>query len=222
VTSAKSKKELPTIHQEDWRDQALAMGWSEMDVDSLASVLAVSKTEDLVVEVTFTTILILSRTEFELFGINRDGVRTGTTVSRQRYWRWRYHARPSSRTERADEQTDKPWCPCHGFDCSPPRSHVCGRTAIIAIEPCECKGRAVKLVHQLTCEAGSMNASANLTAATKKIAKQLEIPVHRFGESETHQPTQPPADKTRRPSKATGWALPGQLGLGLPAPSKPR
>ena len=242
TAAAKSKKELPTVHLRDWRDRAVGFGWLVADVESLASILAQSKVEERIVDVDHSTILVLSLTEFELFGIDRDGRRTSSRVERKRYWPWKFKARPESRVERDDENYDVPWCPGHGFACSPTEPYRCGREHVIAVETCACrsvgnprKPRGPSVRHEPSCEAVTLNASSSLAVATQRataaspaattLAAMAREPDAGAAAPIIHESSPPPPKSSAprvKPSRANGWTLPGQLALGLPGPSKPR
>ncbi len=176
-----------------WRNVAERLGWPTKDLNSLASVLAVSKTTDRVARVTGTWIEIESEFTYVFEGTGRDGAAHKSELHQTRTWRWNYYAPAEVRVEES-RHDEKIWCPRHAYVCGPDEKG-CGLRDLIRVETCGCGAN-----HHPDCEvwkAVMLEPAAVIDALEDK-------PIGKWVPPEEHQ---------EKPKRSNNWSLPGQMRL---------
>lgn len=197
-----------TEHLINWQVEASAKGWSERDIDSLLSILKIAKNEERVVEINTSVIHLLSVGEYRLGGVSRNGDKVESVVPYSKPWTWIPNKKVISIISPRGDSEQKSWCPKHGDGCGP--NHAgCGVHDVIGIETCSC-GK----YHDRQCEVGRRIAEERVESEVKAMQDRERLAL---------EPVNPnsawvaPKVKRKRPTKATGWLLPGQVAMDLGA-----
>ncbi len=149
----------------DWRACALRLGWSERELATLESSMAlpVDGETRYVVAVEPRVIVYVSRALRTFRGVNSRGEPTETATTTCELRRERRYTYEPSQVARTHERA--PWCPCHQHACHP-RAHptepwrsVCGITIRHGVEcpcpdpdpPVDARGRRIIGAHAPPC-----------------------------------------------------------------------
>lgn len=222
----KQRVELPTEAKPEWRELARKAGWSDLEVETLDSVLALSRLgEDRVVDVGANSVLLYSVIPYRFSGIDRDGAVRGSVVTRGRWWRW-HVSRPVSvvyEAAGARDASERSWCPGHGLTCNPREPNTCGlHTKVVSWhwEPCNCPHVKVgnPKSHLDGCEAPKIAAYREEERRVAALVAEADA-AQEFDDSIEEKSARKP-ERRQRPSKRSDWVLPGQASFALPAPRK--
>lgn len=179
-------------HIENWREEALGLGWAVQDLDALTKLIALSRQEERVYRVKRYKIMIVSVTRVTIV----------TDLVLPFGWSWSRHDR--SEPQFAEDTSGQPWCSAHGFACSPTAAG-CGAVEVMQIVTCGCVGRR----HDAGCTVAQ---ASEVDQARRAIAQDVAA----FEAEPSPEPAPLAVVPKIKPSAKNGWQLPGQQGLRIP------